>query len=142
MPTRNKNFVGRELYLEDIESAFFKEDKKIILISSFPGTGKTTLANEIAYRFTDKSVNNHYAYWVKSDDKNSDFYFENFAKYELNLNLNEKNNKTFIIRQIKKKLEKATENLLFVFDNCDDFKHNENYFNYFLTGLILSDRTF
>ena len=32
LPTRNKNFVGRELYLEDIESAFFKEDKKIILM--------------------------------------------------------------------------------------------------------------
>ena len=56
LPTRNRNFVGREQYLEDIESAFFKEDKKIILISSFPGTGKTTLA--------DKSENGFCKEWI------------------------------------------------------------------------------
>jgi hypothetical protein len=37
------------------------------------------------------------------------------------------------LRNLKKKLEKATENLLFVFDNCDDFKHNEDYFDMILS---------
>ena len=125
--------MGREQYLKDIESAFFEEDKKIIIISSFSGTGKTTLACEIAHRFTKKSFNNHLAYCVKSDGKNSDYYFENFAKYELHINLNEKNDKEFITRQIKITLEKATENLLFIFDNCDDFQNIKDYLTMILS---------
>jgi len=133
LPDRTWHFVGREKYLKDIESAFFDKNKKIIIISSFPGTGKSTLANEIAYRLTDKRHSNHLAYWVKSDGTNSDFYFENFAKFELNINLNEKNDKKFIIRQIKIKLDKATENLLFIFDNCDDYQDIKDYLQMILS---------
>ena len=57
MPVRTNRFVGREQYLKDIELAFASENKKIIVLSSFPGTGKTTLANEFGYRFTEKSIN-------------------------------------------------------------------------------------
>ena len=133
LPDRTWHFVGREKYLKDIESAFFDKNKKIIIISSFPGTGKSTLANEIAYRLTDKRHSNHLAYWVKSDGTNSDFYFENFAKFELNINLNEKNDKKFIIRQIKIKLDKATKNLLFIFDNCDDYQDIKDYLQMILS---------
>jgi tetratricopeptide (TPR) repeat protein len=133
LPARTCHFVGREQYLKDIKSVFFDENKKVVIISSFPGTGKTTLANEIAYRFTDKTFNNHLAYWVKSDGKNSDFYFENFAKYELHINLDEKNDKEFIIRQIKITLTKATETLLFIFDNCDDYQNIKDYLTMILS---------
>ena len=45
------NFVGRELYLEGIEAAFSNENKKLVILSSMPGTGKTTLAIKFGYRF-------------------------------------------------------------------------------------------
>ena len=127
MPVRTNRFVGREQYLKDIEFAFANENKKIIVLSSFPGTGKTTLANEFGYRFTEKSINNHLVYWVKSDGNNSDYYFENFAKFDLHIDLSEKNDKHFIIRQIKNKLNKTTENILFIFDNCDNYQSIEDY---------------
>jgi hypothetical protein len=46
-----KNNNNYDSYIKDIKSVFFDENKKVVIISSFPGTGKTTLANEIAYRF-------------------------------------------------------------------------------------------
>jgi hypothetical protein len=127
LPVRTNRFVGREKYLKDIESAFSNENKKIIVLSSFPGTGKTTLANEFGYRFTEKSFNNHLVYWIKSDGNNSDYYFENFAKFDLHIDLNQNNDKQFIIRQIKNKLNRTTENILFIFDNCDNYQSIEDY---------------
>ncbi len=98
-------FIGRTNYFEKIESAISIEKKKIIILSSVTGSGKTSLANEFGHHFKKKSFNNHYVYWIKSDGKNSDIEFQNFAKNDLMININERKmfEKKFIINEIKKK---------------------------------------
>lgn len=122
-------FIGRTNYFEKIESAISIEKKKIIILSSVTGSGKTSLANEFGHHFKKKSFNNHYVYWIKSDGKNSDIEFQNFAKNDLMININERKmfEKKFIINEIKKKIQNAQENILFIFDGCDDYLNIKDY---------------
>ncbi len=69
LPTRTINFIGREIILKQIEKNFFELNKQIVVVSSFSGTGKTTVANEFGYQFLEKNPDS-YAYWMKSDENN------------------------------------------------------------------------
>jgi len=137
MPANNlpkcvANFVGRELYLESIESAFLNENKKIVILSSMPGTGKTTLAIEFGYRFIKLDFRNNRVYWFKSDKDNLNSEFLKFAENDLYIKFNDKQktDKQFVVRQIKNTIhekQKEEEKVLFIFDNCDDFKSIDDY---------------
>ena len=71
-------FIGRKEYIEQIESAFTKENKQVIVLSSMPGNGKSSIANKIGHRFNEKSLN-QFVYWMRSDEDNLDEEFRQFA---------------------------------------------------------------
>lgn len=70
--------MGREKFLERINASFSKDNKKIIVLSSFAGTGKSAIANQFGYMFNDKDECN-YVYWMKSDANNLESEFKIFA---------------------------------------------------------------
>ena len=90
LPKKILHFVGREDYLNLIESVYLKEkSKKIVVLSSFAGTGKTTLANEFGYQYKDKQPAKYsIVYWIKSDNNNADNEFKELA-LNLQIKLNE-----------------------------------------------------
>jgi len=63
--------VGRKEYLDQIDKALTKEKKQIIILSSFSGTGKSSIANEIGHRFNERFFN-QFVYWMRSDENNLD----------------------------------------------------------------------
>jgi len=71
----------------------------------------------------------------KYQKKNLNFFhqiltFDTFAS-DLHIDFKEKNikieRKEFIIRQIKNILNRVNENLLFIFDNCDNYQSIKDY---------------
>jgi len=130
LPKKILHFVGREDYLNLIESVYLKEkNKKIVVLSSFAGTGKTTLANEFGYQYRDKQpAKCSIVYWIKSDNNNADNEFKELA-LDLQIKLNEKqmNDPKYIAKQIKNKIYLIDYNILFIFDNCDAFNQIDEY---------------
>ncbi len=128
------NFVGREPYVESVKSAYFNENKKIVILSSMPGTGKTTLAIEFGHRFIELDPKNNRVYWFKSDKDNLNSEFLNFAENDLQIKFNEKQktDQKFVIRKIENTIherQNEEKKVLFIFDNCDDFKSIDDYIN-------------
>ena len=103
LPNRILNFVGREELLDRIESAFFVETRKLAIISSFAGTGKTSIANEYGYKFANKTLNKDFVFWIKSDGQNSEIEFQQLAQIYLEIYLDEKekSNKELLISEVK-----------------------------------------
>ncbi len=126
LPSKTLNFVGREKFMNEIESAL--ESGKIVIISSFAGTGKSTLANEYAYRFL--IPNNNLVYWFKSDENNLNNEFINFAEKNLNIFLidQQKNDRNIIINKINTRIRSAkNEKVVFVFDDCENYENIKDY---------------
>ncbi len=136
LPIRTKNFIGRENYLEMIDSAFNKETKQIVVLNSFSGTGKTSIANEYSYRF--KSTG--FVYWIKPEIGEMNLFASDLG---IQLSNEEKQQKSKIIDKIKSNIEGIFKdnadkfNFLFIFDNFDD-NDDENDINYIIK---LSDIT-
>jgi len=115
LPMKIKNFVGRKSYLNKIEITF--NEKKIVILNSYSGTGKTCLANEYSHLF--KSIG--FVYWIIRTDIGE---LNQFAEYfGIELTKEEKQKKHVIYEKIKMKIfnEKNNFNFLFVFDNLDEF---------------------
>jgi hypothetical protein len=127
LPSKTLNFVGREKFMNEIRSAL--ESGKIVIISSFAGTGKSTLANEYAYRFL--IPNNNLVYWFKSDENNLNNEFINFAEKYLNILLRDpeqKNDRNIIINKINTRIRSAkNEKVVFVFDDCENYENIKDY---------------
>ena len=137
--SRNENFIGRKEYLEQIESAFTKENKQVIILSSMSGNGKSSIANEIGHRLNERSLN-QFVYWMKSDEN---YLEEEFRQFAFNLKIVTEEGKViteeekakkpieYIIKQIAFKLKSChlNEQILFIFDNCDLIKDTEEYLN-------------
>jgi hypothetical protein len=136
LPIRTKNFIGRENYLEMIDSTFKKEKKQIVVLNSFSGTGKTSIANEYSYRF--KSTG--FVYWIKPEIGEMNLFASDLG---IQLSNEEKQQKSKIIDKIKSNIEGIFKdnadkfNFLFIFDNFDD-NDDENDINYVIK---LSDIT-
>ena len=136
---RDSNFIGRKEYLEKIESAFTKENKQVVILSSFSGTGKSSIANEICHRFNDSSLN-QLVYWMKADEFNLDDKFRQFA-FDLKViteNEKIKMQTKFIIDRISSKLKSdhMDKRFLFILDDCDSTENTKDYLN-----LIMKDST-
>lgn len=93
---------------------------KKVIISSLSGLGKSTVANEFAHRFIKQSTNNH-VYWINASSnvinaklKSLNDSFSNFTseRSPIQNTLNNLNEKTKI---------------LFIFDNCEDFKRVSSF---------------
>ncbi len=133
----NKNFIGRKEYLKQIDSAFTKQNKQIVILSSFSGTGKSSIANEIGHILNDRSFN-QFVYWMASDENKLDEKFRQFA-IDLKVLTEEEKVKEpieHIIEKIELKLRSnhMSEQILFILDNCDSIKNTTKYFD-----LILND---
>jgi len=100
MPAQNNDFVGRQKELEDIDNAFFKDNIKLLLITSTEQakSGKTALANAYCFRFNEQDNLNNYVYCWKADENN--LYVE-FKEIAINLD---------IIDLEKKKIEELSKN--------------------------------
>jgi hypothetical protein len=80
LPMRNQNFIEKDQILERLSNTFFNQNKQIIVINSFSGTGKTTIAIEYGYKFIENNNHHHYAYMIKSDGLKLELEFESLAK--------------------------------------------------------------
>lgn len=78
LENRIENLIKLEKSLLEIDEAFLN-DNKIVAITSTSGMGKSVLANEYAYRFIDKDINN-FAYWMNITGETVDEKFKEFAK--------------------------------------------------------------
>lgn len=115
LPMKIKNFIGRKSFLNKIDIAF--NEKKIVILNSYSGTGKTCLANEYSHLF--KSIG--FVYWIIRTDIGE---LNQFAEYfGIELTREEKQKKHVIYEKIKMKIfdEKNNFHFLFVFDNLDEF---------------------
>lgn len=108
-----------------MSEAFDLDKKQMVVLCSYAGTGKSTVANEFAYRFIKQ--NYCFAYWMKSDEKNLDTEYENFAR-QLNL-LDSNQNREVLIQNVNTKIQNLDSRvrILFIFDNCDNYEIVENY---------------
>ena len=127
LPSRTLNFVGREHILNEIEETFLTEKKQIIVLTSFAGTGKSTVANEFGYRFKDLNKN-CYSYWMKSDETNLHTEYSKLAKY-MNIKCDASQSTDDLIRNINSKIHHLDDNIkiLLILDNCDSYAYIENY---------------
>jgi len=137
LPLLSNLFTSREIEINRIERAFTQK-KIIVVLSSFPGVGKTCLAIEFAYRF--QKDKNKIAYWMKAKDNNLDYEFESFAMgINRNYSFIEKD-KSELIEKDKRKLIRSlthflnlyqNKKILFVFDDCNDYKNIGDYISAF-----------
>lgn len=112
---RDPNYASEEFTLNKIETELSKQ--KVILLNGVPGVGKTSLANELAYRLSA----NHVVYWI---DAGSEFKVNESFKLLAHL-LNE--NKSNIISQINAELKKSAKKCVFILDNAENINYIEEY---------------
>lgn len=127
MPAQVPNFIGRKHVLEEIENIFLNETKQIIVLYSFAGTGKSTVASEFGYRF--KAINkNYYSYWMKSDENNLYTEYAKLAE-QMKIEKDASQNSESLIRKLNTKLHHLDEEIkiLFILDNCDKYEDIGSY---------------
>ena len=142
---RQLNFIEREEYVQQIQSAFEKEDKQIVILSSFSGTGKSSVANQIGHIYNESSLS-QLVYWMSSDATNLDEEFRRFAFDLKAINEEEKIKKPidYIINQIAFKLglNHKNEQFLFIFDNCDSIRNTQEYLELIMQDSALKNIKF
>lgn len=112
--------MGREDTLDKIDKSF--SHNKVFILSSCAGMGKSTIANEFGYRFKAKNSKN-YVFWMKSDEKNIESEFKNFA-FNLDILIDHQTNQETLVKQISHKLNSLEdEKILLIFDNCDNYQN-------------------
>jgi len=128
LPMRNQNFIEKDQILERLSNTFFNQNKQIIVINSFSGTGKTTIAIEYGYKFIENNNHHHYAYMIKSDGLKLELEFESLAK-----KFKFKKDETSFIKNLKDILVDLDEKILFIFDNCEHYLNIERFIIMFST---------
>lgn len=116
---RNDRFAGRESQLAELEAKLFKEEQTTtIAVVGPPGTGKSQLALELAYRTRQKNKSCS-IFWVDASD--SDGVYQSYVSIAQKLNVagwDEKN--ANIIQLVKLHLSsEIAGQWLAVFDNVD-----------------------
>ena len=104
---RNNKFVGRQIFLKEIDSAFDKTN--IVVLYGEKGIGKTQLALEYAYLFKEKKKE-----YVHMIEKNDDVVLNTNKMHKLTeyLNdLNQKGKKVLLIFEILDKYNEIIEKL-------------------------------
>lgn len=115
------NFFGRVDILEQIRNAFNKDKKQIVILKSISGTGKS----EIALKYGWESIL-YNVYWFKADDlDNVDTEYKDFSE-RFGIKTNNYNTE-HIIKYTNDRIKNSKENFLFIFDNCEDYKHISSY---------------
>jgi ATP/maltotriose-dependent transcriptional regulator MalT len=115
LPTNIRNFIGREKYLKKIKEAFTLNNKKIVVLSSMSGIGKSSIVTQYGYNFK----SNGFVYWIDCNNVESEF-----SSFSSDLGIEEK----LSIELIKAKLQnivknnlKENLNFLFIFEFCCAF---------------------
>lgn len=123
---RNKNFIGREINLANLEDAL--KTRSSVIISSkrrlaaetgLGGVGKTQIALQYAYRNADKYPG--LIWWVNAAREETilDSYLNLVDKLGILLTTEEKKDKNSWVKRVLRKLEESAKYLL-IFDNAED----------------------
>jgi hypothetical protein len=115
------NFFGRVDILEQIRNAFNKDKKQIAILKSISGTGKSEIALKYGWELILYNV-----FWFKADDLDSvETEYKNFsARFGIITN---NYNTEHIIKYTNDRIKNSKGNFLFIFDNCEDYKHISSY---------------
>jgi transcriptional regulator with XRE-family HTH domain len=115
---RNPYFIGRDGMLDDLYSAFFSEDRGILTqaLTGQPGIGKTQIAIEYAYRYSEKY---QAILWVTAET--TDALISDFVRIASILQLPEKDDpaKQRVVDGVKLWLN-SNRDWLLVLDNVAD----------------------
>jgi tetratricopeptide (TPR) repeat protein len=115
-PRIKEKFIGRSKDLEIISNNFKNDNTQIIC--SFSGVGKSTLALEYAYKLKDEEK--CIPRWFNSNlKKQIEIEYKEFADV-LDVKTESKSMK-FISQKVNFLLEKSNSNILFIFDDLDDY---------------------
>ena len=116
-PKQKENFIGRNSEISTIDNNF--KTSQIQAICSFTGAGKTTLALEYAYKLKDENTfiprwfNAYMRYQIEME-------YREFADV-LDIKTETKSMK-FITQKVNFLLEKSKMNILFIFDNLEEYE--------------------
>ena len=116
-------FIIRENYLDEINDSF--QTNQILVIHSFDGVGKTTLA----LQYCNRLISNDYdacIRWFNADSSEKlQLEYKRLSKL-LDINGDDLN---FIIERINMKLKQFQKEILFVFDGVESYDHIDKYIN-------------
>jgi len=123
LPRKIINFVDRNDVLNQIKNTFNKDRKKIVILnSSRPGTGKSSIANEFGWESCIEDLTN--VYWMNSE--NIDTEYEEFSE-KFGIKIDETRKIEDIIEKTNHEIKKIKENFLFIFDYCEDIEQILKY---------------
>lgn len=130
------NLIERKTILNEISDTFLNKKEQTVLLCSYAGSGKSTIANEYGYSFLSESANN-FAYFFNSSEQNLKFSLNEYvksipgSKEKPNITVKDILNK---IHATFRCLNKRTK-LLFILDNCDSYEIIADLLNLNLTNL-------
>ena len=145
LSTDNPFFVGREAYLQEIDS-FFKGDRHILALTGGPGFGKTQVAKKYAQQFEKKY---DFIWWFDAQ-QDIPTQFERLT-VALNTLLAAKDritlstmSKEALVDTVKNILRLKQIKYLFIFDNAEDYKKIAKFIPYthqnFRKNVLLTSR--
>ncbi len=121
LPEPIPNFSGRTKILDNIESTF--NEKKIIILNSVSGTGKSAIANRYGWKLNDET--DYIITWIESD---SDLKIQNgFQKFYFQFSQQEIKKKEYLIQIVNKMILNSPKKFLFIFDNCEETTNIKEY---------------
>ena len=119
---RPDSFIGREKYLEQITNDF--KNKQIISIVNFGGVGKSSLAREYATRLKTNNPES-FIYWFNADSfEKLTIEYKRFADL---FAIDTDKDFDFIIRKTNMIMESLKKEILFVFDNVENYDYVDEF---------------
>ena len=123
LPDKSIKFVGRENDLIQITQLF--SSNPIVIINSFGGVGKTTLAHEYCNRLLLKDSDSNIRWFNADSSEKFEIEYKKLSKL-LDINVNDED-LDFIVQKTNMKLKEFDKEILFVFDNLENFRFIETY---------------
>ena len=115
--SKNRNFIGREDTLEDLQSLFFDDDYNTVALSGLGGIGKTQVANAFAY-WVKESKPDNCVIWLPTVTRAA--FEEAFSTVAKKLSIKVANESNLLI-EVRDYINNDTARPWFVvIDNADD----------------------
>lgn len=121
------HLIGRRKYLDQISDSFQNCNKPIVLYS-FGGVDKTTVALEYCNLLLQKNPDSYIRWFASDTSQNFEIQYKRLAKL-LDIEINE-DDFEFTIERTNMKLKKFQKDILFVLDNVEKFDYVQKYFKF------------